>query len=289
MLLTTEFVKRSARSIPSESVLAVVIGCCAFFSGQAAEIGDFNFAYGFSAGSQARTAAPSPNIMAGTASFGLYALPTLVVAGSTQTFTSAHTPGYGRTWHYGITKFELNRDWLLSKKTDFQLDYTISLPTNGAGTPGVEHYSHQFLAMIDYQHSSQNYFEVDVGDFMGGRDAAPGYRHTPLLSLIAQHNLARDGRSRSSFDFEVDASPSVERIPASATLTAGAEHSFKSGLGVTALALVGLTANDPVIGFTLRLRFKGNLAKTDTEPSNALSFSKLQRLERTRFGKIGRF
>jgi hypothetical protein len=281
--------KMCAVSIFSRTFLVVLLGCPCSFKVHAAEAGDFNVAYGFSAAGHSRAAAPSPTAMAGTVSFGLFVVPSFLVAGSTQTFTSVNTPGSGRSWNYGVTKFEFNRDWSLTKKTDFQADYTITLPTNGAGTPGVEHYAHQFLAMIDYQRSPQNYFEVDVGDYMGGRDTAPGYKHTALFSLIAQHNLKRDGTGGSNYDFELDASPSSEGSPASVVFTAGAEHNFKSGVTFTALATVGLTANDPVVGVSIRLKFRGNLAGKPTEAKNALSFSKLQRLERTRFGRIGRF
>ena len=68
-------------------------------------------------------------------------------------------------------------------KADFQLDYTITLPTDGTiAPPGVETLAHQFLAMVNYQPSKKNYFEVDAGDYMSGRDSAPGYKHTGLLS-----------------------------------------------------------------------------------------------------------
>jgi hypothetical protein len=107
----------------------------------------------------------------------------LLVAGSTQTFTSEKSPGSARTWNYGVTKIEVNQDLLLPTKADFQLDYTITLPTDGTiAPPGVETLAHQFLAMVNYQPSKKNYFEVDAGDYMSGRDSAPGYKHTGLLS-----------------------------------------------------------------------------------------------------------
>jgi hypothetical protein len=89
--------------------------------------------------------------------------------------------------------------------------------------------------VLDYTHSTQNYFEVDAGELLGGRTAAPGYKQTGLLSLIAQHNLRRDGTSGTNLDFELDASPSSEGAPASAILTAGAEHTFKSKVTLTGL------------------------------------------------------
>jgi hypothetical protein len=273
------------------TALAALLGCCCSVIVHAAEVGDFNVAYGFSAVGHARTTAPSPTAMAGTASFGVFVSPSFLIAGSTQTFTSTATPGSRRTWSYGLTKFEFNRDWAVpkTKVLHVQADYTIMLPTDGIKTPGVEHYSHQFLGMLDYQRSAQNYFEIDAGDYMGGRDATPGYKHTALLSLIVQHNLRADGGSGTNYDFELDASPSSEGAPASAVLTAGVEHTFKSKVTLTALALVGLTANDPVIGVAVRVKFGGNFAGKPIEARNAMNFSKLQRLERTRFGRIGRF
>uniref|UniRef100_Q01YN2 Uncharacterized protein n=1 Tax=Solibacter usitatus (strain Ellin6076) TaxID=234267 RepID=Q01YN2_SOLUE len=287
---TTLFVKRAG--FVAIAVLALGV------KANAQQAGAFNVAYGYSATSQARTAAPTSDAMAGTASFGVFLPKDFLLAGSTQTFTSSHSPGSSRTWGYGVTKFEINHDWTLWKKQEgagptprslhFEADYTITLPTDGNEPAGVEHYGHQFLGMLDYFRSPQNYFEVDGGDFMGGRDAAPGYKHTALLSLIAQHNLRANGNSGTNFDFELDASPSSEGAPASAILTAGAEHTFKSKVTLTALALVGLTANDPAVGVSLRIKFTGSLSKKQGE-ARVLSFSKLQRLETRFFGKIGRF
>jgi hypothetical protein len=281
-----------------EMTLAAIVIVVVAPGASAQQAGDFNVAYGYSATSQARTAAPTPDSMAGTASFGVLLPASFLVAGSTQTFTATHTPGSSRTWGYGVTKLEANHDWLLrkwgtgethfSRSLHFQADYTITLPTDGNEPAGVEHYEHQFLGMLDYSHSPQNYFEIDAGDLLGARPAAPGYKQTPLLSLIAQHNLHRDGTSGTTFDFEVDASPSSEGAPASAVLTAGAEHTFKSKITLTALALVGLTANDPAIGFSLRIKFTGNLSKKRAA-DRLLTFSRLHRLEASRFGKIGRF
>lgn len=274
----------------------VPLGILGFAAGVIAQqAGDFSVAYGYSATSQARTAAPTASGMAGTASFGIYLPENFLLAGSTQTFTSTKTPGANRTWGYGVTKLEINHDWTLWKpetpagrSLHFQADYTVTLPTDGNEPPGVEHYAHQFLGMLDYTHSPQNYFEIDAGDLLGSRAAAPGYKQTALLSLVQQHNLRRDGTSGTNFDFELDASPASEGATASAVLTAGVEHAFKSKISLSALALVGLTANDPAIGVALRIKFTGSLTKK--HPTEALSFSRLQRLERARFfGKLGRF
>jgi hypothetical protein len=234
--------------------------------------------------------------MTGTASFGVFLPANFLLAGSTQTFTATKTPGSSRTWGYGVSKLEVNHDWALwkpetpaSRSLHFETDYTVTLPTDGNEPAGVEHYAHQFLGMLDYTHSVQNYFEIDAGDLLGARDAAPGYKQTALLSLIAQHNLQRDGKSGTDLDFELDASPSSEGAPASVVFTAGAEHTFKSKITLTALALVGLTANDPTVGVSLRVKFAGNLTKKKPA-AQALTFSRLQRLERPRFfGRIGRF
>jgi len=286
---------RATKLSRPETLFAAIAISCSAIGANAQQVGDFNVAYGYSATSQARTAAPTPEAMAGTASFGVFLPASFLVAGSTQTFTSTHTPGSSRTWGYGVTKFEANHDWLLrkwetvgSRSLHFQADYTLTLPTDGNEPPGVEHYGHQFLAMLDYFHSPQNYFEIDGGDFLGARTAAPGYKQTALLSLIAQHNLRADGNSGTNFDFELDASPSSEGAPASAMLTAGAEHTFRSKITLTALALVGLTANDPAVGVSLRIKFTGNLSGKHAA-ARVLTFSELHRLENTRFGKIGRF
>jgi hypothetical protein len=273
-----------------------ILAICFATKANAQQSGDFSVAYGYSATSQARTAAPTPSFMAGTASFGVFLPANFLLAGSTQTFTATKTPGSSRTWGYGVTKLEVNRDWALwkpetpaSRSLHFEADYTLTLPTDGNEPPGVEHYPHQFLGMLDYTHSVQDYFEVDGGDLLGARAAAPGYKQTALLSFIAQHNLRRDGKSGTNFDFELDASPSSEGAPASVVLTAGAEHTFKSKVTLTALALVGLTANDPTVGVSLRIKFAGSLTKKKPA-AQALTFSKLQRLERVRFfGRIGRF
>ena len=55
--------------------------------------GDFSAAYSYTAVGQSRTAEPSATAMAGTASFGLFPLPSFLVAGSTQTFISVKAPG----------------------------------------------------------------------------------------------------------------------------------------------------------------------------------------------------
>ena len=123
---------------------------------------------------------------------------------------------------------------------------------------------------------------VYAGDQLSGRDHKPGFKNTPLLSLVAQHKLKPDGPPASALDFELDASPSSEGTPASAVLTAGAEHTFQSGLTLTGLAMVGLTANDPAIAVSVSLTYKGNLNKQPNEHSRELSFSKLQRLQRVR-------
>lgn len=277
------------------TVFALLVIACLAMEARAQQVGDFNVAYGYSAAGQARTAAPTPDTMAGTASFGVFLPAGFLVAGSTQTFTSTHTPGSSRTWGYGVTKLEANHDWTLrkweagtSKALHFQADYTITLPTDGNETPGVEHYGHQFLGMLDYFHSPQNYFELDAGDALGPRAAAAGYQQTALLSLVAQHNLRADGNSATNFDFELDASPSSEAAPASAIFTAGAEHTFRSKVTLTALVFVGLTANDPAIGVSLRIKYLGSLARKRTA-AQVLTFSTLHRLENTRFGRIGRF
>jgi hypothetical protein len=282
-----------------KTILFAVAPLCFAIGVNAQQAGDYTVAYGYSATSQARTAAPTPSAMAGTASFGIFLPANFLLAASTQTFTSAKSPGASRTWGYGVSKVEANHDWTLWKQKaqsetaaqelHFEADYTITLPTDGNEPPGVEHYAHQFLGMLDYTHSPQDYFEVDAGDLLGARTAEPGYKQTALLSLIEQHTLA-GGKSNTSFDFELDASPSSEGAPASAVLTAGAQHTFKkSNITVSALALVGLTANDPAIGVALRIKFAGNLAKKHPN-AEALNFSKLQRLESPRFfGKIGRF
>ena len=293
---------RAKRTVMRQTVLAAIAACCFAFYAHAQQAGDFNAAYGYSSTSQARTAAVTPDSTAGTASFGVFLTPSWLLAVSTQTFTSSHVPGASRTWGYGVTKLEGNHDWLLSRAEKsphplhLEADYTLTLPTDGTEPPGVEHYTHQLLGMLDYDRSAQNYFELDVGDYLGARPSAPGYKQTALLSLVAQHNLRADGRSRTTFDFEVDASPSSEDAPASAVLTVGAEHSFRpkarnasSGITLTALALAGLTANDPAVGFVVRIKFTGNLARKPLEAHNALSFSKLQRLENSRFGRLGRF
>jgi hypothetical protein len=275
--------------------LAAIVGSFLAANIGAQQPGDFNVAYGYSTTSQARTAVATPDSMAGTASFGVFLTRSMLLAGSTQTFTSSQTPGSSRTWGYGVSKLELNHDWLLwepksteSRALHFEADYTITLPTDGNEPAGVEHYAHQFLGMLDYTHSAQNYFEVDCGDFLGPRTAASGYKQTALLSLVAQRNLRADGNSGTNFDFELDASPSSEGAPASVVLTAGAEHAFKSKISLTALALVGLTANDPAIGISVRIKFTGNLSGKQAQ-AHALNFSKLQRLENPRFGRIGRF
>jgi hypothetical protein len=282
------------RFSPKNTVLVVTTIFCFAIGVHAQQPGDFSAAYGFSANSQARTAAPTPATMAGTASFGVILPANFLLAASTQTFTATKTPGSDRSWGYGVTKVEANHDWTLWRSTEdrnvhLQADYTVALPTDGNESPGVEHYAHQFLGMLDYKHSPQNYFEIDAGDLLGARSAGPGYKQTAVLSLIGQHNLRRSGNSGTNFDFEFDASPPSEGTPSSAVLTAGAEHAFKSKITLTALALVGLTVNDPAIGVSLRIKFTGSLAKKPA-PREALTFSKLQRLEGIRFfGKIGRF
>jgi len=265
----------------------LVVGCGSTRL-QAGDAGDYNAAYSFATSGYARTAAPSSASTAGVASFGLFVTSRFLVAGSTQTFTSTRPTGSSTTWSYGVSKLEFNGDVSLSKKTDLQGDYTIILPTNGPGTPGTERYAHQFLGMLDYQHSAQNYFEVDAGDYLGGRTAGPGYQNTALLSLIASHNGSRDGKSNTNLDFELDASPASGGSPASVILTAGADHTFGSKVVVTALAQIGLTANDPAIGVSISVKLLGKLSSETGEASRALTFSKLQRLQE-RFGKIGRF
>jgi len=239
----------------------------------AAETGDFTAAYSYAAASQTRSSAPSSDTMAGIASFGLFLRPDIVVAGSTQTFTSATAPGSPRTWSYGVTKLEASKNFSISpKKFDIQLDYTITLPTDGSiPAPGVETLAHQYLAMFDYQRSDQHYFEVDVGDYMGGRDSLPGYKHTGLLSLIAERNQKKNGSGRNNFLFEVDASPSSEGAPASAIFTTGLEHSFKSKIGLVGLVSVGLTANDPAIAFSLKVKFNVNLRGREAPSERALT------------------
>lgn len=254
----------------------------------AADAGDYNVAYSFAASSDARTAAPSAASTAGIASFGLFATPHFLVAGSTQTFTSETPTGSSTTWGYGVTKLEFNQDFSLSQKTDLQGDYTIVLPTNHPNTSGNDKLAHQFLGMLDYQHSAQNYFEVDAGDYLSGRSTGSGYQNTPLLSLIASHNTHRDGKSSTNLDFELDASPAAGESPSSLILTAGADHTFGSRVVLTALAQIGLTANDPAIGVSISVKILGKLTNKSAEPSTALTFSKLQRLQE-RFGKIGRF
>jgi hypothetical protein len=288
--------KRRHLNLGAEKLVFAIAACCVVTGAQAQQTGDFSVAFGYSATSQARTAAPTPSAMAGTASFGVVLPAGFLLACSTQTFTSTQSPGSSRTWKYGLTKLEGNHDWNLwapetpaGRALHFEADYTITLPTDGTQTPGVKQYSHQLLGMFDYTHSAQDYFEVDIGDLLGPRSAAPGYRQTALLSLIAQHNLRRDGSSGTNFDFEVDASPSSHWAPASAVLTAGVEHTFKSKVNLAALALAGFTANDPAVGISLRIKFTGNLG-SKKPAAEALMFSKLQRLQNIRFfGKIGRF
>lgn len=53
--------------------------------------------------------------------------------------------------------------------------------------------------------------------------------------------------------FEIDASPSSEGAPASVVATGGVLHNFKSGFGISALAIVGLTAWDPAVGVSISL------------------------------------
>jgi hypothetical protein len=212
--------------------------------------------------------------MAGRASLEYSQQKVLMFASSTQTFTSSHVPGASRRSGYGVTKFETNHDWFLwnpetpasSRSLHFEADYTITLPTDGNEPAGVEHDAHQFLGMLDYYHSPQNYFEVYAGDLLGARNADPGYKQTTLLSLIAQHNLRADGNSGTNLDFALEASPSSEGAPACAVLTAGAEHALKSKITLTALGLIGLTANDPAIGVSLRIKFTGNLAGKQANP-----------------------
>jgi hypothetical protein len=280
-------------------ILLAGLGSSRVLLAQLPTTGDFDVAYSINATGHTRTAAPSSTSVAGPASFGIFLAPRFLVAGSTQTFTSTNTPGSGRTTGYGVTKFEFNgnifhktsgdegTDVVLNR--DLSVDYTITLPTNGAATPSVENHAHQFLATFGFDHSLQHYFEIDAGDYMGGRDGKPGYKHTPLLSLIAQRNLKSNGSSPTHLDFELDASPSSEDAPASAMASAGVTHGFKSGLRISAAALVGLTANDPEIGVSISFKFKGNLAGKEN-PRSALTFSRLRRLERlTRFGRFGRF
>lgn len=267
---------------------------CVAAATKAQQPGEFTVAYGYTATSQARTAVPTPDAMAGTATAGIFLPNGFMLAGSTNTFTSSQMPGSSRTWGYGVTKVEINHDWTLPLRDSssthslhLQADYVITLPTDKE-PEGIEHYSHQLLGMLDYQPSAQNYFEVDAGDLIGPYAASPGYKQTALLSLIAQHNLRRNGQSGTNFDFELDASPASGGAPSSVMLTAGAEHTFQSKITLTALALVGLTANDPAIGVSIRIKFTGNLKHAQAEP-RALNFSKLQRLQTTRFGSLGRF
>jgi hypothetical protein len=280
----------------------VVFASSAELFAQLPRTGDFDVAYSVVANGHARTAASSSTSIVGPASFGIFLASCLLIAGSTQTFTSTSIPGSGRTTGYGITKFEFNGDvWHkdvappaeappeAKLNRDFSLDYTITLPTNGPTTSGIEGHAHQFLAGFAFDHSLQHYFEIDVGDYMGGRDAKPGYKHTGLLSLIAQRNLRSDGQSPAHLDFEIDASPSSEGTPASVVAAPGVTYGFQSGLRLGVAALVGVTANDPEIGVSISLKFKGNLAGKGPAKT-ALTFSRLRRLERlTRFGRFGRF
>jgi hypothetical protein len=272
----------------------VLLGACPL-SAQLPNTGDFDAAYSVTASGHARSATPSPTSVSGSAIFGISLCPKFLVAGSTQTFTSTNTPGSGRTTGYGVTKFEFNRD-VVHKETasglnrDFSLDYTITLPTNGPPAAGTEGNAHQFLAMLSFDHSVQQSFEIDAGDYMGGRDSKPGYKHTALLSLIGQRNLRSDGKSNGNLDFELDASPSSEGTPASVLLSTGVTYGFKSGLQITALAIAGITAIDPEIGVAISIKFKGNLAGKGPNIAKILTFSRQQRLERVRnFGRLGRF
>ena len=226
--------------------------------------------------------------MAGTASVGLYLAPSFFIAPSTQTFTYSRVRGSSPVWSYGVTKVELNQQWSLSDQIDIAGDYTLQIATNGPPSPGGERYTHQFLTMVGYQYSPQDYFETDFGDYMGARSVGPGYANTPLLTLIGQHKLSADGKNPSTLDFALDASPSSAGAISSVILTAGIQHTFKKYWTLTGLALVGLTANDPAVGVSVQLQFNGNLGGKEGA-RNPLNFSKLQRLERVRFGRFGRF
>lgn len=280
--------KQSPQALWFPSLTLGFLLCVGVPAGFAADSGDYNVAYGFSGAAPARSAAPSSAALAGTFSFGLFPVKSFLIAGSTQTFTGTQASAAGWTWKYGVTKFEFNKDWIVSDKVHVEGDYTIVLPTGGE-VSGVENYGHQFLGMFDYQHSEQNYFEIDAGDYLGGRTSAPGYMNTGLLSLIGQSNFAKNGNSPANLDLEIDASPHTEDTPASAIFTIGVDRTFKSHWTVTALASVGLTANDPAVGFSLRLKYTGNFLKKPAETKNAAMFAKTLRLERTRFGRIGRF
>jgi hypothetical protein len=292
--MTHEFVTATSRRRSGfrRRLIATVAVLLWTAGAQAGEEGAFNAAYTYTAVGQTRAEAPSATAMSGTASFGAFLTNNFLLAGSTQTFTSVAAPGADRSSSYGVTKLEANRDWLIWPSQGLHLagDYTITLPTNGNNTPGVEHYAHTLLAVVS-RGVNRYYYELDAGDYISGRDAAPGYKHTALLTLVGQRNSQPDGNGMTNLDAELDASPRSESTPASVVLTLGADHTFrKTNLTLTALALVGLTANDPAIGVSIRLKYTGSFKKGETNPREApLSLSRMRRLERTRFGTLGRF
>lgn len=266
---------------------------------QLSATGDFSVAYTVTGEGQTRRADPSPTSLVGSAAFGVYLTPRLLLAASTQTFTSTDTSGSGRTTGYGITKVESNFEPLHWGRTptgseaalnrDLSFDYTITLPTSSQSTPGVAGFAHQFLTVFDFDSSFHQHFEIDAGDYIGGRDSKPGYKHTGVLSLISQTKFRTDGTGP-ALDFEVDSSPSSEEAPASVVASEGVTYAFRSGLMLTAAAVTGITANDPEIGFSVTIKFNGNLARKRAGTKSVLSFSRLRRLQGfQRFGRLGPF
>jgi hypothetical protein len=270
--------------------------CVRTLPAQLPSTGDFDVAYSVSGSGPTRAAAPSSSSLAGPLSFGVYLRPQLLVAGSTQLFSSTKDPGSTWKTRYGVTKLEINGDLKHWEKhsgsdtlnRDFMLDYTLIIPTNDPDVTVGETFGHQFLAQFNFDQSAKNNFEIDMGDQMSGRDGKTGFKHTGLLSLIGQHNVSE---SPGYFIWEVDASPSSEGAPASVTASPGIMYKIKPYLRLTAVAVVGITANDPAIGFSIGLKYTGNFtSKPSPEKARALTFSRLRRLERfTQFGRLGRF
>lgn len=227
------------------------------------EVWNFDLKYGFEFSDRPRNEPGGAREMVGPLSFALKLHPRLNVEVGFDTFLSMKEPGAPRVT--GAGDMSLTADVLAveekGRRPELSFVYTATIPTasvsKGLGSGRVDHLVLAALSKNLCQGGENCTFEVSFGPNFTGRQGESGFITAGQLSLSYEYQF----KNGLGYSGEVAGETRAEDEPSAAATTHVLTYKFNDRYSMEAGLFVGLTSNEPRVGFLTSFTVSGNLRK----------------------------
>lgn len=228
----------------------------------------FTLTYGFNKTFHSRSDDVTSTVARGPFSFSIDVAPWLTLVLGNDTFKSVKPQGADRITGFGNTSITAISG-LVPEETcagtvnntgckqhpSFTLIYYASLPTasksKGLGSGRVDH---SLIGAIG-KTIGDNFIEVDFGAYLAGRSDRSGFINIPLLNLIYERSLGKEGRF--IFHSEVDGTAPTDAFASEVLTLNYLTYKVNDSVALRVGMQNGITANSPKFGFYASITYTG--------------------------------